>query len=151
MKKIVIILFALFLGLNIHAQSRRGNMNGIPQTNREPTEQEIAKRQREIEERKDEYISNFLTTLEADEFQKHIIKQSINSFFDKKIALLKIRYDHYLERDTAIKNLEDTHFLDLKELISEEDMTKIKELIKGDFNEKEVVKKKKKKRKRNKN
>ncbi|WP_458626889.1 hypothetical protein [Winogradskyella sp. PC D3.3] len=151
MKKTVIILFALFLGLNIHAQSRRGNMNGIPQTNSEPTEQEIAKRQREIEERKDEYISNFLTTLEADEFQKHIIKQSINSFFDKKIALLKIRYDHYLERDTAIKNLEDTHFLDLKELISEEDMTKIKELIKGDFNEKEVVKKKKKKRKRNKN
>ena len=151
MKKIVLLIFTILLGLNISAQSRSRNMNNIPQTNREPTEQEIAKYEREAEERKEEYIANFLTTLEADDFQKQIIKQNINSFFDEKIALLKTRFEHSLDRNTAIKSLEDTHFLELQELISEADMIKIKELIKGDFNEKEVVKKKKKKRKKKKN
>lgn len=152
MKKIVLVLFALLFGLNIYAQRQRGrgNMNRIPQTQSEPTESEIEKRKLEMEERKDEYINNFLTTLEADEFQKHIIKQKINSFFEAKIAIFKTNYDHSLDRQEAIKKLEDTHFTDLEELISESDMTKIKEMIKGDFKEKEVVKEKKKKRKKKK-
>lgn len=151
MKKIILILFTLILGLNINAQRRRGNMNRIPQTNSEPSEQEISKREREREERKDEYINNFLTTLEADEFQKHIAKQNINSFFDAKIAIIKTRFEHSIDRQKAIEHLENTHFKDLEELVSESDMTKIKELIKGDFDEKEVVKeKKRKKRKRKK-
>ncbi|WP_178985066.1 hypothetical protein [Winogradskyella helgolandensis] len=139
MKKILLLSFTILLSLNINAQS-----------NREPTEQEIAKYEREAEERKEEYIGNFLTTLEADDFQKQIIKLNINSFLDEKMALLKTRFEHHLDRDAAIKNLEDTHFLELKELISEDDMAKIKVLIKGDFNEKEVVKKKKKNRKKEK-
>lgn len=146
----------MFLALNIHAQRRQNNMNRIPQTNSEPTEQEILKREREMEERKEEYIDNFISTLEADEFQKHIIKQNIITFFDDKIAILKTRFEHRLQRDQAIKILEDTHFKDLEELISEDDMSKIDEMIKGDFDEKEVVKSKKekrknKKRKKNKN
>ncbi|MBU2930232.1 hypothetical protein [Winogradskyella psychrotolerans] len=139
MKKIVLLIFTIILTLNSNAQS-----------NREPSEQEIAKYEREAEERKEEYIANFLTTLEADDFQKQIIKQTINSFLDEKIALFKIKYEHRLDREAAVKKLEDTHFLELKELISEDDMTKITELIKGDFNEKEVVKEKKKKRKKEK-
>ncbi|SDH48431.1 hypothetical protein [Winogradskyella thalassocola] len=150
MKKTVLLVFIILLSLNINAQMRGGSQNNIPQSNREPTEQEIAKYEREAEERKEEYIANFLTTLEADDFQKQIIKLNINSFLEKKIALLKTRFEHHLDRDTAIKNLEDSHFLELKELISEADMGKIRELIKGDFNEKEVVKKKKKKRKKDK-
>ncbi|WP_179353654.1 hypothetical protein [Winogradskyella vidalii] len=147
MKKIILIVFALFLGLNIHAQRRQTNMNRIPQTNSEPTEEEILKREREMEERKEEYVDNFLTTLEGDEFQKHIIKQNIMSFFDEKIAVLETRFEHQLERQQAIKHLEDTHFNDLKELISEDDMSKIDDMIKGKFDEKEVVKKRKEKRK----
>lgn len=147
MKKLVLLVFAILMGMNIHAQRQRGNMNGIPDTNREPTEQEIAKREREMEERKEEYIDNFLTTLEADEFQKHIIKQNINSFFEAKIVIINTKFEHYLDRIKAIEDLENTHFKDLEELISEGDMTKIKEMIKGKFDEKEVVKKKKKKRK----
>ena len=151
MKKIVLILFALLLGLNIHAQRRRGgNMNRIPQTQSEPTEEQIAKREREMEERKAEYIDNFLTTLEADEFQKHIIKQTILDFFEAQIAVLKTPFNHSLDRQQALKKLEETHFADLKELISEGDMTKLKDMLKGGFKEKEVVKKKKKKKKRNK-
>jgi len=148
MKKIALILFALLFGLNIHAQRRRGQMNQIPQTNREPTEKEIAKRERDMEERKEEYIDNFITTLEADEFQKHIIKQKILSFYEAKIKLYKTPFERSFDRERAIEKLDNTHFKDLEELISENDMSKIKELIKGDFNEKEVVKKKKKRRRK---
>ncbi|WP_282042494.1 hypothetical protein [Winogradskyella flava] len=149
MKKIVLITFALVLGLNVFGQRRR-NMNGVPQTNREPTELEIAKRKQMMEDRKQEYIDNFLTTLEADEFQKVIIKQYIDSYYDKKIALLKERYEHSLDRKDAIEKLDNSHFKELEALISENDMAKIKEMIKGNFDEKEVVKKKKKKRKKRK-
>tara|TARA_R110002049_G_scaffold212055_4_gene383049 strand:+ start:1797 stop:2249 length:453 start_codon:yes stop_codon:yes gene_type:complete len=147
MKKAVLFIFALILGLNIHAQSQRRNTrntNNIPQTNREPSEQEIAKREREIEERKEEYIDNFISTLEADEFQKHIVKQTLTSFFEEKLAIFKIRFEHSIDREKVVENLENAHFKDLEELISEDDMSKVKKLIKGDFDEKEVVKKKKK-------
>jgi hypothetical protein len=150
MKKTVFLIFALLIGLNVFGQMRRNRNNGIPQTRREPTEQEIEKRKRLMEERKDEFIANFLTTLEADDFQKEIIKQSLNSYFVEKLALLKIPFEHSLDREKAIKNLDDTHFVELKELISESDMTKIKDLTKGKFDEKEVVKEKKKKKKKRK-
>jgi hypothetical protein len=151
MKKIVFIIFALFIGLNVFGQrQRRGNMNGIPQTNREPTEQEIAKRDRLIKERKDEFIANFITTLEADDFQKEIIKQTLNSFFEARVALYKTRFEHSLDRKKAAEQLEESHFKELKELISEHDMTKIKEMLKGGFDEKEVKKEKKKKKKKRK-
>ena len=149
MKKTILLLFTVLFALNVQAQ-RRGNSNRMPQTSSEPTEEQIAKREREMEERKEEYIDNFLTTLEADEFQKHIIKQNINSFFEAKIALFKIPFEHSLDRKTAIENLENTHFKDLEELISESDMDKIKEMIKGGFDEKEVLKDKKEKRKKRK-
>ncbi|MFK7833973.1 MAG: hypothetical protein AB8B52_11895 [Winogradskyella sp.] len=153
MKKIVLIIFTLFLGINTYGQMQRGGrgqMNRMPQTNTEPTEQEIEKRKRDMEERKEEYIDNFILTLEGDEFQKHIVKQNITSFFDAKLAIFKTPFEHSLDRKKAIENLENTHFKELEELISESDMSKIKELIKGDFKEKEVVKEKKKRRKKKK-
>ena len=83
---------------------------GNPVVNREPTEQEIAKHKQMIEKRKNEFIANFLTTLEADDFQKEIIKQNAYSYFDAKMALLKIRYEHSFSRDQALKKLDETHF-----------------------------------------
>ncbi len=154
MKKIVLIIFALFLTLNVFGQNqtqrqrqRQRNSNNIPQTNTEPTEQQIAKQMREMEERKDEYIENFLTTLEGDEFQKHIIKQNLNSFYDARVALSKTDFEHRLDRNAAYKNLEEELFSELKELISESDMTKLKDMIKGVFDEKEVKNKNKEKEK----
>lgn len=146
MKKIVLLAFALLLGLSSYSQSRRDRM-GNPIINREPTKEEIAKYEQKVEDRKDEYIANFLTTHEADDFQKEIIKQYLNSYYDAKSELLKTRYEHTLEREEAIKKLDESHFKDLEELISKNDMAKIKDLIKGEFDEKEVKKKKKKKRK----
>ena len=149
MKRIALLTFALILGLNTFAQGRRDRM-GNPVINREPTKEEIAKYEQKVEERKDEYIANFLTTLEADDFQKEIIKQYLNSYYDAKSELIRAKYEHNLDRKDAIKKLDESHFKDLEELISKNDMNKIKDLIKGDFNEKEVKKKKKKKRKKKK-
>jgi hypothetical protein len=157
MKKIVLIIFALFLALSVFGQNRNQNQrqsqsqrNNIPQTSSKPTEQEIAKRQREIDDRKDEYIANFLTTLEADEFQKHIIKQNLDSFYVASVELSKTDFGHVLDRQAAFKNLKDTYFVELEDIISESDMTKLKELISGKFNEKEVLSKKEKKKKKKK-
>lgn len=153
MKKLVFILFVLLLSIDVSAQIRRNRPGSqIPQTNREPTDAEIAKRERMIEERKEAFIANFLTTLEADDFQKEITKQYLNSYFDKKLILLKAQYERSFQREEAIKKLDDSHFKELEELISKNDMEKVKELIKGNFDEKEVKKKrKKKKRKKDKN
>ncbi len=153
MKKIVLIIFALFLAFNVFGQNqnqRRRNTNSIPQNNSEPTDQQIAKQKREIEERIDEYLTNFLSTLEADEFQKHIIRQNLNSFYDARIKTSKANYGHSLDRKTADKKIEEELFTELEELISESDMIKLKDMIKGVFDEKEVLKEKKKKKKKKK-
>ncbi|WP_111682713.1 hypothetical protein [Winogradskyella tangerina] len=149
MKKTFLIVFALFIGFNTYSQIRR-DRNRIPQTNTQPSDADIAKKEREMEERKMEFINNFLTTLEADEFQKEITKQYISSFFDEKVKIIQTRYERSFDREEALKKLEDTHFKDLEELISESDMTKIKEMIKGNFDEKETKKKKKKRKKKKK-
>ncbi|NRD21475.1 hypothetical protein HNV08_15580 [Winogradskyella eckloniae] len=149
MKHIVILIFTTLICLNLHAQ-RRSNQNRIPQASSEPSKEQLEKHARELEERKEEYINNFISTLEGDEFQKHIIKQNIQSFFEAKIAIFNTQYEHSIDRKNAVEHLENTHFKDLEELISENDMKKIKDMIKGGFNEKEVVKEKKKKRKKKK-
>lgn len=149
MKQLVLILFTVIISFNVDAQRRR-NMNRIPQTSSKPTEQEIEKRKRMIEERKNEFITNFLTTLEADDFQKEIIKQHLNSFYEEKIAILKTQFERTFDRQQAITKLEETHFSELKELISKDDMVKIKEMIKGNFDEKEVKKERKKKKEKKK-
>lgn len=149
MKKLILISFTLLLGLSTYAQGRRDRM-GNPVVNREPTKQEIEKYKQKVEARKDEYIANFITTLEADDFQKEIVKQYLNSYFDAKQELSKVKYKNNFDRDEAIKKLDKSHFKDLEELISEADMKKIKEMIKGNFDESEVKKEKKKKRKKRK-
>ncbi|MDH7912630.1 hypothetical protein [Winogradskyella sp. SYSU M77433] len=148
MKKTILFLFLL---TSLSALGQRSRNIGRVPANTEPTEQEIEKREREMEERREEYVLNFLSTLEADDFQKQILKQKIYSFFEAKIAIFKTQFEHSLDRKEAIKKLEETHFKELEELISENDMKKIKEMIKGDFDEKDVIKdKKKKKRKKRK-
>ena len=149
MKTLILVLFTFLLGFNVYGQSqmnRRRDRNRIPQA--EPSEQQREAQRREMEERKDEYIANFLTTLEGDDFQKEIVKQTLNSFYEERVALYQIRYERSIDRKDALTKLEESHFKDLKELISEDDMTKITEMIAGNFDEKEVTKKKKKRKKR---
>lgn len=113
----------------------------------EPTEEQLAERKKKIEERREEYIANFLTTLEADEFQKQIIKLSLDSYFEEKLKIFTAQYDHPSARTEAFKALDDTHFKELETLISENDMVKLTDFVKGEFDDKEIKKARKKKKK----
>jgi len=115
-----------------------------------PNESQKERVDRKLEERKQEFINNFLTTLNADDFQKEIIKQKIMSFFDEKIALGKQQYSRSFEYQEAVRKLEENHFKDIEPMLTEENMSKIKEMIQGDFDEKEVIKEKKKKKEKEK-
>lgn len=117
--------------------------------NTPPNESQKVRMEQKMEERKQDYINNFLYTLDADEFQKEIIKQKLNSFFDEKIILLKRPYNRSIELQEAITNLENSHFKDIVNMVSEDTMKKIIEMAQGDFNEKEVVKEKRKKKNNN--
>lgn len=103
----------------------------------------------EMEQKKREYINDFVGTLKVDDFQKEIIKQQMESYFEEfqKINLLGLRE---FERKTYVQNLDDTHFKDLKAMITEEQMSKIMDALKGKWDHGEEKKKKKKDRKRKK-
>ncbi len=111
-----------------------------------PEEKQRLKYEAEIEERKQEYISDFIETLDADDFQKEIIKQQMESYFDevKKINLLQLRQ---LDHEELVQKLDDTHFTDLKAMLTEEQISKIMDAVKGKWNHSEEKKKKKKKEK----
>ncbi len=142
-KALLFIFFAL--SLSVYSQ-RRDNPN---QTQTE--QHQIEERKKKAEERKKEFISNFLSTLEGDDFQKQIVKQTVESYFDKKIQIYKTPFKRSVEREDAIKALDKEHFKELKTLISDSDMKKVDALITGEFDEKEVKKKKRKKGKKKRN
>ncbi|SDS46283.1 hypothetical protein SAMN04515667_2234 [Formosa sp. Hel1_31_208] len=103
----------------------------------------------QMEEKKEEYISDFLATLNIDDFQKEIIAQTMESYFEefKKINMLGLRE---LERQELINKLDDSHFKDVKTMVSEDDMSSIMDAVKGKW-KKNSKKKKKKRKEKNKN
>ena len=149
---IVLIGFSAFADAQVMRRGGRMQQNRIPQA--QPSEEEIKKQQerfeKEMKERQEEYVANFLTTLDSDAFQKEIIKQTINDYFDQKLILYRLPFESSIEKQDAIKTLNQTHFEELKKLISESDMEKINAMIEGEFDEKDVKKKKKKRRKKGK-
>ena len=112
-------------------------------------EKQRLKYEAEMEQKKKEYINDFVGTLIVDDFQKEIIKQHMESYFEefKKINLLGLKE---FEHKTYVENLDATHFSDLKTMITEEQMSKIMDALKGKWNHNEEKKKKKKKKKREK-
>lgn len=145
---IIIALLSVF-SISAYGQRQRPlNSGRIQQPTTQPNEKQLEERKKKMEERRQEYIANFMKTLEADDFQKQIIQQTLDSYFEKRLALYKVQYKHSVERDDAIKQLDQTHFAELKELISENDMKRIEELIAGEFDDSEVKKKEKKKKRK---
>nr|WP_321245506.1 hypothetical protein [uncultured Psychroserpens sp.] len=112
-------------------------------------EKQKLKYEAEMEKKKKEYINDFVGTLKVDDFQKEIIKQQMESYFEefKKINLLRLRE---FEHKALVQKLDDTHFADLKAMITEEQMEKIMDALKGKWNHSEEKKKKKKEKKRKK-
>ncbi len=107
----------------------------------------------EMDRKQDEYISDFLATIEVDDFQKEIITQTMKSYFEefKKINMLQVRD---VQRQELIQNLDNTHFKDLKAMVSEDTMSKVMDALKGKWKKetnREKKKRLKKEKKKNKN
>ncbi|MGS2726051.1 hypothetical protein ACU8DI_05540 [Psychroserpens sp. BH13MA-6] len=116
------------------------------------TEQEKAQMEKykeKLEGQKQAYIKDFIATLKVDDFQKEIITQSMDTYFDEVTKIHKLGLRE-LERKDAINKLDAQHFTDVKAIVSEDTMDKIMDAVKGEWDHKEA-KKKQKKRKKNKN
>lgn len=153
MKKIILTMLTLLFTLSTFSQiqRRRGGDNRLRIPDQPPTETQIERFKKKAENDKQEYILKFLEKLEADEFQKEIIKSSINDYFTKLEDFSKIPYSTNLERKEAYELFKKEHFAELKTLISENDMKKITDLIEGNNEEENDDKKKKKRKKRKRN
>lgn len=111
-----------------------------------------AEKQREEYEKKaleelDSRTKEFLGQLAVDDFQKEIIKQKIESYFQERKKIY-LNYElKYFERDEQLSLLTNNHFSDIQDMITEETMEQIKSFVKDGGAE---MKKKKKKNKTNK-
>lgn len=103
-----------------------------------------------VQESLNERIHTFLSDLDADEFQKEIIKQKLESYYEKKKDIFMNASLKYYERDEQVTSLDTSHFSDIKNMVSEVTMDKILLFIKdaGATLEKQNKKKKKNKRKK---
>lgn len=112
-------------------------------------EKQRLKYEADMENKKKEYINDFVGSLKVDDFQKEIIKQQMESYFEeyKKINLLGLRE---FEHKAYIQKLDDTHFVDLKAVITAEQMGQVMDALKGKWSHSEEKKKKKKEKKRKK-
>lgn len=118
----------------------------IPQT--PPNKEQQIRQKRKLEENKAKYIQSILDQLNADDFQKEIIKQKLNTYFDEKLLIYQ-GDKPYFQREQELKDLDENHFKELKDLVSKEVIDDIKKAVKGEL-DKEKEKKKKKRKKKNK-
>jgi hypothetical protein len=100
----------------------------------------------EVEEKKMEYINDFIGTLKVDDFQNEIIRQHMVTYFEEIVKINKLGLRDF-ERKAQIERLDDSHFTDLKAVVTDVQMLKIMDAIKGKWDHGEEKKKKKKKKK----
>ncbi|MCK7590490.1 hypothetical protein M0G43_07900 [Subsaxibacter sp. CAU 1640] len=117
------------------------------------TQDDVEKQRAEYEkkalEELEKRVQTFVFDLKADDFQKEIIKQKLYSYFEKKKELYLNQDLKYFERDEQLLVLNNSHFTDLKQMVSEETMEQINTFIKdaGTTLAKQKKKEKKKKKK----
>ena len=80
-----VIALVLVIG-TLHMTNAQSRVSRQPQT--QPTADQIEKRKKEAEEKRDELVSNFVNSLEGDDFQKQIVKQYMDSYVDEKMTLI---------------------------------------------------------------
>lgn len=137
MKYLFIILGLILISPNLQAQTKE--------------EKERAKLEEQIEEKKVKYITNIIDGLEElDEFQKHILKQQLFSYYDElsKIYMLDAKT---FEKEALINQLDSTHFKDFEEMLGREFIDKLLDKVKGKDKSDQKKKKKKKRKKKSKN
>ncbi|MDT0558800.1 hypothetical protein RM697_09080 [Ichthyenterobacterium sp. W332] len=137
MKKIILSAIFLFgICTAIYAQQR------LPP--RALNKEQQVRQKRKLEENKAKYIQGILDQLNADDFQKEIIKQKLNSYFDEKLKIYNVEKP-YFQREQELKDLDESHFKDLEDLVSKDVIEDIKKAIKGKLDKKKEKKKRKKK------
>ena len=110
-------------------------------------EKQRAEYEKKAKEELDKRTQEFVSSLQIDDFQKEIIKQKINSYFEerKKIYLnLELKY---FERDEQLTALSNTHFTDIKNIITDDTYNQIQSFIKDGGEELKKKKRKNKKKK----
>jgi hypothetical protein len=120
--------------------------NNVFSQNDEAAKKQMEKMEKEIKIKQEEYVNDFIASLEVDEFQKEIIKQKIHSYFEIRKTIFTT-YTQEFKRNELVEQLDATHFLDIKEMVTEDTMTKIMESVKGTGAAKDKKKKKKKNKK----
>ena len=144
----ILTLIILIGSSSVFAQNynQRNNQIGgrqysvVPRSNTEPNPEETEK---EFQEKLEIYIKDFVKKLEVDEFQKHIIKQKLDSYFVQKRALFKSGIESRQGLEEKIKYLDATHFNDLNGMTPKHVQDSIQNFI--NTKPKETSKKKKKK------
>jgi len=149
MKKLLTCIFILCIFTSLsYGQRRNQRRSQLPQQNVDP-EKEKAKYEKRAEEAKQKYISEFVATLSVDDFQKEIIIQTMDSYFDELKKINKLGMSAF-DRKDYIELFDKNHFKDLKEIVSEDVMNKIMDAIKGKWDREEEKKKNKKKKRKKK-
>jgi hypothetical protein len=113
------------------------------QTNNEARQKE--KYEEKVEENKQKYIQDFLKSLDVDAFQKEIIYQSIDTYFDEVTKIQTFGLKSYEMKD-EIDKMRRRHFADVRTIVSEEVMQRIEDAVTGKWDPKKDKKKQKKSR-----
>ena len=101
----------------------------------------IERYEKDMEKKQAEYISDFVNELNVDDFQKEIITQKLHTYFETKKTLFTADLESF-RRKELLQELDRTHFLDIKEMCTEEVYTAITEKIKQKGKQKKSKKKK---------
>ena len=134
---------------NYYNNQRGRNRSIVPRTNTEPSKKDYEK---DLREKLDVHIQNYISELEVDDFLKHIIKQRLESYYDEKLAIIKREGENREDKQKRLEYLNDNHFNELKGLTTEEVLVSIQDFIRSDLkavNNRKKEKKKKKKKKKN--
>ncbi|SHH62877.1 hypothetical protein [Winogradskyella jejuensis] len=152
MKKAILFICVLLTSFAASAQfggQRQNRFNRQPPAS-PPSDSQIEAAEKKAEERRQEFVANFLTTLEADDFTKEILKQNMNDYFEKVKVFMKQPFENSVQRKDAFEAFRREHFKESRSLLSENDQKKLDDFFKGEFDETEVKKKKKKKKRKKK-
>ena len=150
--KILVLLILLSTSTAFAQQynQRNGQRGGRNQSivERSDTAPNAEDQKKEFQEKLEKHIQNFINKLEVDEFQKHIIKQKLHSYFVEKMSLFKSGIKNREALEEKIQQLNNTHFNDLKEMTPVHIQDSIQKFIK--IKEMKSNSRKKKKRKKKK-
>ncbi len=148
MKTSIFICLLIFGFSSVSAQFQNGGLIPNRGIRESQVPLEVLKKEREemMKDKRETFLAEFLKTLEADNFQMEIIKQTLNDYFDKQPKLYERKYASTAEFQDTIDKFNKAHFAELKQLISEADMEKINLMIDGKYEPEDSKKKKKRKK-----